>query len=132
MNTANFALMNTRDVVLMAIVNCTPDSFSDGASVSGRSWISHFVDKALALIEAGAGVLDIGGESTRPGAKAVPDDEELRRVVPVISAIRKRCDIAISVDTRKAEVARQALAAGATIVNDVSGFTFDPKKKTVI
>ncbi len=108
--------------LLMGILNVTPDSFSDGGH-----W--HACDRAvehgLELAEAGADILDVGGESTRPGAEPVPLDEELRRVVPVIERLRPRCQTLISIDTYKAEVARQALQAGADIVNDISGLTFD-------
>jgi dihydropteroate synthase len=99
----------------MGVLNVTPDSFSDG----GR-WLDPdaAVAHGLALAAEGADVVDVGGESTRPGAAEVPADEELRRVVPVISALASR--VRVSVDTRKADVAEAALAAGATIVNDVS------------
>ncbi|MBO9605935.1 MAG: dihydropteroate synthase [Paenibacillaceae bacterium] len=109
--------------LLMGIVNVTPDSFSDG----GRY---NTVDKAVAharqLVADGADIIDIGGESTRPGAAAVSLKEELQRVVPVIEALRDAVDVPLSVDTYKAEVARQALAAGAHIVNDVWGLKADP------
>jgi dihydropteroate synthase len=109
--------------LLMGIVNATPDSFSDGGSFTNTN---AAVDHALQLAEDGADILDIGGESTRPGADPVPADEELRRVVPIIEQLRTRTDRWISIDTMKAEVARAALAAGADIVNDVSGGSFDP------
>ena len=110
--------IGTRPLV-MGIVNVTPDSFSDGGK-----WLdtSAAVSHALSLIELGADILDIGGESTRPGAEAVPLEEELRRVVPVVTEVAKRAAVPISIDTMKAAVAREALAAGAAIVNDVSGF----------
>ena len=99
----------------MGIVNVTPDSFSDGGRLhDAQAAIAH----ALKLREQGADILDVGGESTRPGAKAVPADEEIRRVVPVIEAlVREGC--LVSVDTKKPEVMRAALAAGAAMVNDV-------------
>jgi len=100
----------------MGIVNVTPDSFSDGGK-----W-PDAVAHALALVEEGADILDIGGESTRPGAVPVPLDEELRRVVPVVTELAKRAGVPLSVDTIKPEVARACLDAGASIVNDVSGF----------
>jgi dihydropteroate synthase len=108
--------------VLMGVVNVTPDSFSDGGA-----WIDprRAVDQALQLAADGAHILDIGGESTRPGAQPVELADELQRVIPVIAAVRERCAVPISVDTYKAEVAREALQAGATIVNDISGLTFD-------
>ena len=107
---------------LMGIVNVTPDSFSDG----GR-FLAHeaAVEQALRLVADGADILDVGGDSTRPGAEAVSIDEEIRRVVPVIEQLARKTDIPISVDTSKAEVARQALQAGARIVNDISGLRFD-------
>ena len=109
--------------LIMGIVNVTPDSFSDGGQ-----FLDHqsAVDQALKLVAEGADILDVGGESTRPGADEVPLDEELRRVIPVIQQLSCATSIPISVDTSKAEVARQALRAGARIVNDVSGLQFDP------
>ncbi|MGE5319342.1 MAG: dihydropteroate synthase [Hyphomicrobiaceae bacterium] len=100
----------------MGIVNVTPDSFSDGGRLSdAQAAIAH----ALKLREQGADILDVGGESTRPGAKAVPADEEIRRVLPVIEALVRE-DCLVSVDTKKPEVMRAALAAGAAMVNDVA------------
>lgn len=112
----------------MGIVNVTPDSFSDGGQFLAQG---AAVRHALLLAEDGADILDIGGESTRPGAERVSIDEELRRVVGVISELRPQTDCLISIDTTKAEVARQALAAGADIVNDISGLTFDPSMPDV-
>jgi dihydropteroate synthase len=106
------------------ILNVTPDSFSDG----GR-WLepAQAVEQALRLAQEGADVLDVGGESTRPGAAPVPEAEEIRRTAPVIEALRRaRVSLPISIDTRKAAVARAALDAGAGIVNDVSAGTHDP------
>jgi dihydropteroate synthase len=102
----------------MAILNCTPDSFSDG----GRFFeIDAALARAEALVETGAAILDVGGESTRPGAAEVTVDEELRRVLPLIEGVRQRYpELVISVDTSKAPVAEAALAAGADLVNDVS------------
>ena len=109
--------------LVMGIVNVTPDSFSDGGDfLAAQSAVEH----ALKLVEDGADILDIGGESTRPGAEPVSQDEELGRVVDVIAQLRPQTDRLISIDTTKAEVARQALAAGADIVNDISGLTFEP------
>ena len=113
--------------LLMGIVNVTPDSFSDG----GRSRDAS-IQHALQLLEDGADILDIGGESTRPGAAEVPVSEELDRVIPVLMELRKlRPACRISVDTRKSAVAEAALAAGAEIVNDVSGLAFDPAMAAV-
>jgi dihydropteroate synthase len=114
--------------LVMGIVNVTPDSFSDGGQFFDTS---AAVQQALALVEAGADILDIGGESTRPGATPVTADEEVRRVVPVVSELAKRITVPISVDTMKAEVARQCLAEGAQIINDVSGFQSDPHMMNV-
>lgn len=101
---------------VMGIVNATPDSFADGGEhATAEAAIAH----GLKLAEEGADILDIGGESTRPGADDVPPDEELRRVVPVIEALAKRISIPISVDTSKPEVMRAAVAAGAGMINDV-------------
>jgi dihydropteroate synthase len=107
----------------MGIVNVTPDSFSDGGRFVS---VAAAVDHAVVLAGQGADILDVGGESTRPGAEPISLDEEMQRVVPVIERLRGAVDVPISIDTTKAEVARQALQAGATIVNDVSGLTFDP------
>jgi dihydropteroate synthase len=112
-----------RRSLIMGIVNVTPDSFSDG----GRY---HQTEDALAqarrLIDAGADIIDIGGESTRPYAREVSRDEELERVVPVIQALAERYAIPISIDTTKAAVAEAALTAGAAIINDISAFEMDP------
>ena len=109
---------------MLGIVNVTPDSFSDG----GRHATTELaVAHGLALASQGADALDIGGESTRPGAATVPEDVEAARVVPVVAGLRRAgCALPLSVDTRKASVADAALRAGATIVNDVSAGTFDP------
>jgi dihydropteroate synthase len=107
----------------MGILNVTPDSFSDGGRFSARD---AAIARGLALFEAGADVVDVGGESTRPGAESVAAGEERRRVVPVIEELRCRGAGFLSVDTSKAEVASAALEAGADIVNDVSGLRFDP------
>jgi len=110
--------------LIMGIVNVTPDSFSDGGNFLERN---AAVDHALKLADNGADILDIGGESTRPNAERVSVAEELRRVVDVVAQVRQATDRLISIDTTKAEVARQALAAGANIVNDISGLTFEPE-----
>jgi dihydropteroate synthase len=108
---------------IMGVLNVTPDSFSDGGRYAERdAAVAH----GLALFEAGADIVDVGGESTRPGAAPVDAEEERRRVVPVIEALRDRGAGPLSVDTAKAEVARAALDGGADLVNDVSGFRFDP------
>ncbi|MGI6544264.1 MAG: dihydropteroate synthase [Limnochordia bacterium] len=114
--------------VLMGIVNVTPDSFSDGGQFSTPSTA---VRHALQLVAAGASILDIGGESTRPGAAAVPIAEELNRVLPVIRAVARETQTPISIDTYKPEVAEAALESGATIVNDITGLT-NPKMTALV
>ncbi len=106
---------------LLGILNLTPDSFSDGGQ-----WLdpARAVERALRMVDEGADALDLGGESTRPGADPVSEEEELRRVVPVMEALARRVGVPLSVDTTKARVAREALAAGATLLNDVG--TGDP------
>lgn len=108
---------------VMGILNLTPDSFSDGGEVTTRD---AALRRAEAFVSAGADLLDVGGESTRPGAPEVEPSEEMDRIVPFIRAAASRLSVPVSVDTRKAEVARAAVEAGATIVNDVSGLTHDP------
>ena len=110
---------------VVGIVNVTPDSFSDGGRLASPDDVRRHVDR---LITEGADVIDIGGESTRPRAVAVPEAEELRRLMPVIAAVhRDHPEVPISVDTVKAGVAEEAIAAGASIVNDVSAFRLDPQ-----
>lgn len=113
----------------MGVVNVTPDSFSDG----GRYFdADRAVGHALRLADEGAAILDVGGESTRPGAEPVPVEEELRRVAPVVERLASLTGVEISIDTSKAAVARAALAAGATMVNDVTGLTGDPEMLGVV
>ena len=117
-------------ITLVGILNLTPDSFSDGGRFvgeGGRVDVAAAVAEGRRLAAAGADVLDVGGESTRPGARAVPTAVELSRVIPVLEALASEVGCPLSVDTRKAAVAEAALAAGASIVNDVSAGTFDPK-----
>jgi dihydropteroate synthase len=113
---------------VMGILNITPDSFSDGGVHFDHPRALH---GALQMIDDGADLIDIGGESTRPGAEEVPLDLELERVVPVVEALRMRSDIPISVDTRKARVAEAALDAGANIINDVSAMRHDPEMRAL-
>jgi dihydropteroate synthase len=115
-------------VLVMGILNVTPDSFSDGGRYAARE---QAVAHALSMAAAGADIIDIGGESTRPGAEPVPLAEELARVIPVIEALRGRLSARISIDTRKAEVMRRALAAGADMLNDVSALEYDPQSLSV-
>lgn len=110
------------ETIVMAIVNATPDSFSGDGRLG-----EAVVKRGLQAVEDGARILDIGGESTRPGAPGVSLEEELARVLPVIEALASRTTVPISIDTTKSEVARRALEAGASIVNDISGATFDPR-----
>jgi dihydropteroate synthase len=109
--------------LVMGVLNITPDSFSDGGK-----FFSHerAVDHALQMIDEGADIIDIGGESTRPGSEFVPGEEELRRVLPVLKHLANSSSVPISVDTTKALVARAALEAGAEIINDISALRFDP------
>ena len=109
--------------LIMGILNVTPDSFSDGGRYVDEATA---VEHGLAMIADGADIVDVGGESTRPGAAAVPEDEECRRVIPVVRALVAQTKTPISIDTTKAGVARKALDAGAAIVNDVSALTGDP------
>src|SRR5262245_3412199 len=118
-----------RRPLVMGILNVTPDSFSDGGQfVSPDAAVAH----GLELVRQGADLLDIGGESTRPGSEPVPLAEELRRVVSVVQTLAPQVSIPISVDTSKAEVARPCLAAGARIVNDVTALTGDPNMAAVV
>lgn len=120
--------MSQRTIQLVGILNVTPDSFSDG----GRyRTVSAAVRHGLTMIQAGASVIDIGGESSRPGAEPVSLAEELRRVIPVITALRKKTTIPISIDTYKPTVAALALAAGATWVNDITGLR-NPEMQSIV
>jgi dihydropteroate synthase len=112
----------SRRALVMGIINTTPDSFSDGGSfMDPQAALAH----GLAMVADGAEILDIGGESTRPGAQGVSADEEIQRVLPVIQALRQECQVLISIDTSKAAVARAALDAGADIINDITGLRGD-------
>ncbi|MFW2587631.1 dihydropteroate synthase [Sagittula sp. SSi028] len=117
---AGLALDRTR---VMGILNVTPDSFSDGGSLHSAA---AALRRAEDMVEAGADILDVGGESTRPGAQTVPIAAEIARIEPVIRAIASDITVPISIDTRKSAVAEAAVTAGAGLVNDVSGFTYDP------
>jgi dihydropteroate synthase len=129
------AIFRSARTVVVGVLNATPDSFSDGGRFvrgSGALDLARAIDFAAALLRDGADVLDVGGESTRPGAAAVSMAVECARTVPLIEALAKRFAAPISVDTRKAGVAEAALAAGARIVNDVSGLRFDPALAGVV
>ncbi len=128
MNTVNTTneqgLPLQQKVKIMGILNMTPDSFSDGGQFIH---IEHAIARAQTMIQEGADIIDIGGESTRPGATQVSLSEELQRVIPIIHELRKYSDIPISIDTYKSEVARQAMLAGATMVNDIWGGKADSR-----
>ncbi len=115
--------------LIMGIVNVTPDSFSDGGRYfdTGRA-----VDQALKLVEEGADIIDIGGESSRPGSDPVSPSEELARVIPVITTLAERLDVPLSVDTTKAVVAKEAVGAGASIINDITALGGDPGMADVV
>ena len=115
--------------LIMGILNVTPDSFSDGGMYYNATQAVEF---ALQMEEEGADIIDVGGESTRPGAKTVELQKECDRILSVIEGIRTKSDILISIDTYKSEVARQSIATGAGMVNDISGMTFDPNMVDVI
>lgn len=122
-------VLNQAKPLIMGILNVTPDSFSDG----GRyETIDEIVKKAHQMVAQGADIIDIGGESTRPGSNVVSMKDELSRVIPVIERLSKELDVPISIDTYKAEVARRAVLAGAQIINDIGGGKFDPDMPKVM
>lgn len=129
MRIGNKEFLNTGHTYIMGILNVTPDSFSDG----GR-W--NQMDRCLKHVEemcaSGMDILDVGGESTRPGYEKISDEEEISRVVPVIEAVKKRFDIPVSLDTYKLGVARAGLEAGADLINDIWGLKYDPKMAETI
>ncbi len=116
-------LLGGEKTLIMGILNVTPDSFFDGGQFSG---IEQALDHAEKMLAAGADILDIGGESSRPGAEPVSETEELNRTLPIVQALWKKFACPISIDTTKSSVARAALEAGACIINDISAMTFDP------
>ena len=120
---------DTADAYLMGILNITPDSFSDGGCYNT---LDQALFRAEEMIMHGAAILDIGGESTRPGYAPVSIEEELVRIIPVIEAIKTRFDIPISVDTYKSAVAKKAIDAGADLINDIWGLKYDPAMAQVI
>ncbi|MBI5203485.1 MAG: dihydropteroate synthase [Nitrospirae bacterium] len=126
---SNFSLDFSKRTYIMGILNVTPDSFSEGGTYFDKSLA---VKRAYEMAGEGADIIDIGGESTRPGSEPVSLEEELRRTLPVIEAIAKTIKIPISIDTYKAEVAKKALDAGASMVNDISGMRFDPEMPKVV
>ncbi len=122
-------LFSGKNARIMGILNVTPDSFSDGGRFTTTEMILAQVDN---MVQSGADIIDIGGESTRPFATPVPLDEELSRVIPAVKAIRRNHNIPISIDTTKSVVAREALDAGADIINDISALRFDADMVTVV
>ncbi|MEA1927786.1 MAG: dihydropteroate synthase, partial [Candidatus Auribacterota bacterium] len=128
-NGRNFHLASGHETVIMGVLNLTPDSFYDGGSYPDAE---AAVARALSMEEAGAGIIDIGGESSRPGSRPVPEDEELKRVLPVLESLADRLRIPISIDTYKAAIARRALEAGAQIINDISALRLDPELVGVV
>ena len=119
-----------RETLVMGILNVTPDSFSDGGLFYNTD---EAVSHALQLIEYGIDIIDIGGESTRPGAKKIAEEEEIQRIIPVVKQIRELSpEIIISIDTTKSMVAQKAIQSGANIINDISGFSFDNKMIDVV
>ena len=120
---ASRALVLGERTLVMGVLNVTPDSFSDGGKFLAPA---AAVERALAMEKAGADILDLGGESTRPGSEGISAEEELSRVRPILEALHGRLKIPISIDTRKARVAEEAIAAGAEIINDVTGLKADP------
>jgi dihydropteroate synthase len=115
--------------LVMGVLNVTPDSFADGGRYMDPE---RAAAQAVSMERAGADIIDIGGESTRPGAEPLPEDEELRRVLPVLERLRSRVSVPISIDTYKAGVADAALSCGAAIVNDVSALEYDPELSAVV
>jgi len=122
-------IVELEEPVVMGILNVTPDSFSDGGLfIDQRMALSH----ARQMVEQGAQIIDVGGESTRPGAQAVDAQTEADRIVALIRKIKQVCDVLVSVDTRRAAVAKEALSAGADIVNDISGLRYDEEMPAVV
>ena len=125
----NHCLDCSKKTHIMGILNVTPDSFSDGGEYFQKD---AAIQQALRMVADGADIIDIGGESTRPGSEPLPLEEELRRIIPVLETLAKEITIPISIDTYKSEVARSALDAGASMVNDISGLRFDPEMPKVV
>jgi len=126
---SRYTLPLSRRTHVMGVINVTPDSFSDGGLFFEKE---KAVEQALRLSEDGADLIDIGGESTRPYSKGISAEEEMRRVIPVIETLQKHLRIPISIDTLKAQVAREALRAGAAMVNDISALRSDPEMVSVV
>src|SRR4030066_435940 len=126
---ANSSLDFSEKTYIMGSLNVTPDSFYDGSLYFDKA---EAIKRAIQMVEDGADIIDIGGESTRPGSEPVTIEEELRRTIPVIEVLAKEIKIPISIDTYKSEVAKRALDAGASIVNDISGLRFDPEMPELV
>ena len=124
MKIGNKIFVPSEKTYVMGILNVTPDSFSDGGSYTS---IDKAMEQAEKMIQQGADIIDVGGESTRPGHVQIGDEEEIKRVVPVIREIKKKFDIPVSIDTYKSAVAKAALEAGADLLNDIWGFRYDEK-----
>jgi dihydropteroate synthase len=125
----NFNLDFSLKTYIMGILNVTPDSFYDGSLYFDKE---RAIEHAFRMEYEGADIIDVGGESTRPGSEAISVEEEIRRVIPVIETLAKRIKVPISIDTYKSAVAEAAISAGASIVNDISGLRFDPKMPEVV
>jgi dihydropteroate synthase len=126
---SNFYFDFSKKTYIMGILNVTRDSFSDGGLYFDKS---EAIKRAFQMVEDGADIIDIGGESTRPGSEPITIEEELRRTIPVIEVLSKEVDVPISIDTYKSAVAKKALDAGASMVNDISGLRFDPEMPKVV
>jgi dihydropteroate synthase len=126
---SHFNLDLDRRTHVIGVLNVTPDSFSDGGRFFERD---RAIEQGIAMVRQGADILDVGGESSRPYSRRIPAEEELNRVIPVIEALRREVEVPISIDTVKAQVAREALRTGASIVNDISALRFDPEMSEVI
>jgi dihydropteroate synthase len=124
-----YCLDFSKKTYIMGVLNVTPDSFSDAGLYFDKS---AAIERGIQMVEEGADIIDIGGESTRPGSEQITNEEELKRTIPVIEALAREIRIPISIDTYKSEIARRALDAGASIVNDISGLRFDPKMPEVV
>lgn len=129
MRIGNKVFDTEKETYIMGILNVTPDSFSDGGKWNGYDAAMYHVQE---LLEGGSAIIDIGGESTRPGHIQISEQEEIERVTPIIEAVKKNFDVPISIDTYKSKVAEASLIAGADLVNDIWGFKYDPKMAEVV
>jgi len=126
---SRFSLDLSQKTQIMGILNVTKDSFADGGLYFDKA---SAIERGISMVEEGAHIIDIGGESTRPGSEPVNEEEELRRTIPVIEVLAKKISVPISIDTYKSSVAKRAIEAGASMVNDISGLRFDPNMPEVI